>query len=71
MNATYSTAYTVRNALGETISRHRTENAAIRAAVRECKTLGLVDDGACCSDDGWPSIASDDGRRVDYPAPPA
>jgi hypothetical protein len=52
-------------------SRHRTAKAAKEAAETICRRDGLVDDGACCGDDGWPSIV--DPRRpevrIDYDAP--
>lgn len=57
--------------LGNVVSRHRTADAARRAAEAECKRQGLVDDGAYCSDDGWPAIwnTQDPLERVDYDAP--
>jgi len=59
--------------LGDIISTHRTERAAISAAIAECLAAGLYDDGVYSSDDGWPTIVDtmNPDRRIDYPAPEA
>lgn len=53
---------------GNTISRHRTADAAIRAARRVVRADGLDDDGAYCGDDGWPLIVDrrDPNAHIDY-----
>lgn len=53
--------------LGQEVSTHATEAAAIRAATEIAS--GIESDGAYCGDDGWPTIVDrrDPDRRIDYP----
>ena len=46
--------------LGVVVSTHRRLSAAERSAQRITREAGLVDDGAYCGDDGWPSIICDE-----------
>jgi hypothetical protein len=59
-------------ALGQLVSEHSIERRAKEAATRLARQSGLVDDGICSGDEGWPSIKdTQTDRWVDYPAPVA